>query len=248
MCNDGWEVYERMIARLIAAEAPTDYCVSPNTRIVGSITGVRRQIDVLIENRHDTDNTRRIIVDAKKRNRKIDVKDVETFLGMMADVKATHGYLISPAGHTKAAEKRAQRAVSLRILPLDRLEDFDPSTWPECKGPRCKHGRIFWDGYPELFLTVAPLVERNLETPELLRVIHYVGKCDRCGLFHVHCTRCDEILPVPHLGDDDGHQCACKPPWFWLASVETDEEGARSAELHVTTATLKVWTVDRRAL
>jgi hypothetical protein len=37
---------------------------------------------------------------------------------------------------------------------------------------------------------------------------------------NVRCTRCDEIVPIPHDSDDDGHQCSCKPPWFWLASVE----------------------------
>jgi Restriction endonuclease len=244
----GWEIYERMIARMIAEQASTELCVSPNARIVGSITGIKRQIDVLIETRHDTDNTRRIIVDAKKRARKIDVKEVETFLGMMADVKATHGYLVGPAGYTKAAEKRAQQAVSIRIVPLDRLEDFDPTTWPECRGSACRHGRIFWDGYPELSLRVRPADESNREATKLHRFVHYVGKCDRCGLFHVRCTRCDEIIPVPHDSDDDGHQCSCKPPWFWLASIEMDEDGSRSAELHVVMATLEVRTVDRRSL
>jgi hypothetical protein len=248
MRHKGWEIYERMIARMIADQASTELCVSPNARIVGSITGIKRQIDVLIETRHNTDNTRRIIVDAKKRARKIDVKDVETFLGMMADVSATHGYLVSPAGHTKAAEKRAQRAVSIRIVPLDRLEDFDPTTWPECRGPACRHGRIFWDGYPELSLKVRPVHESSREATKLLRFVHYVGKCDRCGLFHVRCMRCDEIISVPHESDDDGHQCNCKPPWFWLASIETDEDGNRSAELHVVMPTLKVQTVDRRSL
>lgn len=248
MLEDEWEVYERMIARMIADQASTHLCVSPNARIVGSISGRSRQVDVLIEARHDTDNTRRIIVDAKKRKRKIDVRDVEAFLGLMADTKATHGYLVGPAGHTKAAEKRAQRAVSLRIVPLDRLADFDPTTWPKCRGPRCRHGRIFWDGYPELSFSLPPSAGANPRASNLARFVHYVGKCDRCGLFHVRCTRCDEILLVPHLGDDHGHACACKPPWFWLASVEADDQGSRSAELHVAMATGTVWTVDRRTL
>lgn len=113
----GWELYERLLARMIADQLESDLCVTPNAHIVGRITGVRRQVDVLIEARHDTDNSRRIIVDAKRRSRKIDVKDVESFRGLMEDVGATHGYLVSPAGHTKAAEKRAQTAVSIRIVP-----------------------------------------------------------------------------------------------------------------------------------
>jgi hypothetical protein len=241
-----WEAYERMVARLAADQIKSDLCVTPNARVTGKISGRSRQVDVLIDARHDTDNSRRIIVDAKKRKRKIDVKDVESFLGLMQDAGATHGYLVSPAGHTKAAEKRAQMAVSIRIVPVDRLANFDPSTWPKCRDPRCKHGRIFWDGYPELSVALRPVEGNGGQREQLVAFLHYVGKCDRCGLFHVWCTRCDAILPVPHQDGDDGHQCSCKPPWFWLASTEEDGDGARSVELHAVLATGPIITVDRR--
>jgi hypothetical protein len=203
----GWEVYERMIARLIADEATTDFCVTPNAMVTGKISGIARQIDVLIEDRHDTDNTRRLIVDAKLRQRKIHVKDVEEFLGLVNDVGATHGYLVASSGFTKAAEKRAQTAVSIRIVPVDRLENFDPSTWPRCKNPNCKHGRIFWDGYPELSLRARPLDASMGSKSWTVAYLHYVGKCDRCGFFHVWCVTCDETLLIPHDDEQDhGHQ------------------------------------------
>jgi len=135
-----WEVYERMVARLIADQSGADLCVTPNARVMGKISGTARQIDVLIDARHDTDNTRRLIVDAKHRRRKVDVKDVEGFLGLVNDVGATHGYLVTSSGFTKAAEKRAQMTVSIRIMPVDRLENFDPSTWPKCKNLNCNRG------------------------------------------------------------------------------------------------------------
>ena len=160
---EDWKLYERLVARLMADQLSPEFCVTPNARVIGAITGIKRQIDVLIDARHDTDNSRRIIVDAKRRKRKIDVKDVETFRGMMEDVGATHGYLICPHGHTAAAEKRAQTAVSIRLLPLDRLDDFDPRTWPRCSRPKCKNGRVFWDGYPQLSLDLLAL---DGSTPE----------------------------------------------------------------------------------
>jgi len=241
-----WEVYERLVARLFAEQLSTDLCVAPNARIKGHISGRSRQIDVLIDARHDTDNSRRIIVDAKKRKRKVDVKDVEEFRGLMEDVGATHGYLVSPVGHTKAAEARAQKAVSIRILPLDRLDDFDPSTWPHCRAPNCKEGRIFWDGYPDIFLRLADL---RSGAPSEISFVHYVGKCDRCGRFHVRCTTCGDILAPPENDESDhGHQCSCKLPWFWLASIEEDEDGRKSAELHLVRMPGVVETVDRRAL
>jgi hypothetical protein len=244
-----WRLYERMIARLMADQLATDLCLTPNAQIKGKISGRSRQIDVLIDDRHDTDNTRRIIVDAKKRRRKIDIRDVEALQGLMKDVEATHGYLISPAGHTKAAERRAQKAVSIRIVPLDRLENFDPSTWPQCRAGRCPNGRIFWDGYPEITLRGLPV--NKPDALRTFRFVHYVGKCDRCAAFHVHCMTCDDLLHIPEGDENDcGHQCRCKLPWFWLASIEEDKSGNKSAELHLVRGGrgLNIDTVDRRSL
>lgn len=47
---------------------------------------------------------------------------------------------------------------------------------------------------------------------------------------------------------DNGHQCSCRLPWFWLASIEEDENGRKSAELHLVCASGVIKTVDRRYL
>ena len=94
-----------MVAQLLVQQVHTDMCVTPNAQLTGRISRRKRQIDVLIDLRHDTDNSRRVIVDAKMRTRKIDVKDANSFRGLMEDVAATHGYLVCPNGHTKAAER-----------------------------------------------------------------------------------------------------------------------------------------------
>ena len=56
-----------MIARLIADQSATDICVTPNAKVMGKISRTTRQIDVLMDARHDTDNTRPLIIDAKHR-------------------------------------------------------------------------------------------------------------------------------------------------------------------------------------
>ena len=48
-------------------------------------------------------------------------------------------------------------SISIRIVPIDRLENFDPSTWPKCKNTSCKHGRIFGMGTQSYLLRVLPL-------------------------------------------------------------------------------------------
>lgn len=189
-----WEIYERMIARMIADQISTDLCVTPNARLMGRISGRSRQIDVLLEARHDTNNTWRIIVDAKKRSRKIDIKEVEAFQGLMEDVNATHDIMVSPTGYTKTAEQRAQTAVSIQLVPLDHLNDFDPSTWPKCANTRCTHGRVFWDGYPGLSLILRPVTNTDITYFKEITFVHYVGKCDRCGRFHIKCLKCNAFL------------------------------------------------------
>ena len=244
-----WQLYERLVARMLADQSQTEYCVTPNARVVGRITGRKRQIDVLVDLRHETDNSRRLVIDAKKRKRKVTVNDVEAFRGMIEDVGASHGYLVCPHGDTTTAERRAQAAVSIRLVPLDRLDGFDPSTWPPCMAPGCQHGRVFWDGYPELQLTLQE--PPTSEMPELVQLsfVHYVGKCDRCGRFHVRCVTCNDILSLPERNPEDcGHQCGCRLPWFWLASIETDDDGVESAELHAVLGTGEIITTDRRSL
>lgn len=239
-----WQRYERLIARLMAVQASTDLCVTPNTRVMGRISGKRRQIDVLIDARHDTDNSRRIIVDAKMRKRKVDVVQVEAFRGLMEDVGATHGYLVCPSGHTEAAQRRAQESIRICLVPLEHLDGFDPSAWPKCQRDGCARGRVFWDGYPGLSLGVVPLARPHER--QRLEFVHYVGKCDECGRFHVKCLTCGELFS---LDDDEGdYRCACRLPWFWLASIETDEQERPSAELHVVLGTGQVITVDRRSM
>lgn len=241
-----WQRYERLIACLMVNELSTDLCVTPNARVIGSISGRSRQLDVLIDARHATNNARRIIVDAKMRKRKIDVPQVEAFKGLMEDVEATHGYLICPAGHTAAAERRAQELITLCLVPPYHLDGFDPSKWPKCKGPACAHGRVFWDGYPELTLGLVPVGEATASGSQTVPFLHFVGKCDHCGRFHVQCMTCSEQFS---LDDDNGdYRCKCGLPWFWMASIESDERGRRSAELHVALFTGQLITVDRRAL
>jgi hypothetical protein len=73
-----------------------------------------------------------------------------------------------------------------------------------------------------------------------------VGKCDRCRRFRVRCLTCGERFS---LNDEDGeHQCKRMLPWFWLASIEEDENQRKSAELNLVMGPGKVETVNRRPI
>jgi hypothetical protein len=165
----------------------------------------------------------------------------------MDDVGATHGYLVCPNGFTKAAVRRAQTAVSVRLVPLDQLEDFDPVTWPKCEAAACGRGRVFWDGYPEIGIAVGPMTgEIDGQSPDDgLRPLRRQMR----SLRHVpRQVPCHDVFDVPDNDNGPDRRCSCEPPWFWLASIEENERGFKFAELNCVSIMGSMLTVDRRAL
>lgn len=238
-----WELYERLIARQFMFNLPPDLCVTTNAKVLGRKSGTPRQVDVLIESRHETGSRRRVIIDAKRHGRKIDVKQVEEFEGLMKDIGATHGYLVSPSGQSDAAMRRAEKLITISIVPLERVALIDPSKWPRCLAQKCSDGRVFWDGYPELTLAL-----RRQDDGAVMHAprVHCVGKCDRCGRFHVRCVTCSDLFSLDDKGDDQ--RCRCNTPWTWRTTIEHDRNGDTSAALHVAMATGKTIIVTRRPL
>lgn len=178
-----------------------DVSVTPNASLLGSISGVRRQIDILVDARWEEGTHRRIIYDAKRQSRRIDVKDVEAFEGMMRDVLASRGVLICSNGWTKAAEKRAAESINIRLMAVEEAEELDHAAidpCPHCRTLRRKtKGMVFWDGQFPLPLTGWAIV--------------FTGKCDVCRSFAFWCWDCGEKLVVP---DDEIYECGCGRTWF----------------------------------
>jgi hypothetical protein len=105
-----------------------------NVKLPGLKSGRDRQIDILLE-RKVGDFTLRIVFDCKHYNRKVNVNHVESFLGMLDDVRVSKGVLVTSKGYSKTAYKRTQREprdIELRILPPDRLSEFQGLgfAWP----------------------------------------------------------------------------------------------------------------------
>ena len=119
-----WKDYEDRVFEELRIRYP-DYQIKRNTKIHGVISQTPRQIDVLIE-AEVLDSPVRIIVDAKMRTQPIDVNDIESFIAMMADVKAHRGILVSTKGYTKAAILRAHNEcnqdIELDVLSLEELK------------------------------------------------------------------------------------------------------------------------------
>src|SRR6266571_5500470 len=207
-----WRLYERIVAAVETEHAGFDMSVTPNAVIVGCLSGVQRQVDVLIDARWDDDISRRIIVDAKMHRAKLDVRDVESFEAMMRDCQAERGVLVCTNGLTPGAQQRAQDAITIKILTLDEAYQYSWAAFDECLG-RCyelgrkskRRGLTLWD---------AQLV---LPVENLLAVV-WSGKCDVCHNFHVWCWDCGEKFA---LTDEDEHVCGCLSRW--VTAVQEEE-------------------------
>lgn len=100
--------------------------ISHNVTVIGRYSKVERQIDILIED-YIAGNRMRIVIDGKFFSEKIDVKDVEMFIGMLNDCEANKGLLITQEGYSKAAIKRAYFDpidIELDILNFKDLHQF----------------------------------------------------------------------------------------------------------------------------
>jgi hypothetical protein len=126
-----WKRYEQQIFALLKTKA-RDAAVEADARLPGLYSGVERQIDVLVTGRFPgLVAPQNMVVECKAFNRKINVKDVETAFGLVQDVGAPLGLLITTAGFSEAAKRRALhfRGLSLDVVELDDLAAWRPR-WP----------------------------------------------------------------------------------------------------------------------
>ena len=229
-----WKKYERFVAELCSEDyQSTSTTVIPNAKIKGCLSKTIRQVDVLIDSRFGDDRDRRIIVDAKKYNRPLNVKDVESFHGMMIDCSSKVGILVCPNGYSAAAKKRAQDFINLKVVSLEELEGIDLESWDDCLSDNCneksKRGLVLWD---------TPM---GIGAPDSPVSISCTGKCDVCGDFHIWCWDCGKKFS---LIDESEAKCNCKHPWFWLTATEDDEASSNDNEQSTSVYLLLVTPLD----
>lgn len=209
--NIRWKTYERVAAAAEAESRGIEFSVTPNAKLKGAISGRSRQVDILIDGRWSDDVQHRTIVDAKLRRRKIDIKSVEAFLGMMQDCRASRGILVCTAGYSAAGLARAQEAVTIKLLNEADAEDFPRAQYDRCLG-RCandgqnpRHGLVLWDAQHQLSIGAGWLIA-------------WTGKCDVCHEFHVWCWGCGTKFAVPF----EGHcECGCEE-FLWASLIEEE--------------------------
>lgn len=117
-----WKEYENIVlieCQRVFFNANIQY----NIFVDGLFSKRKRQIDIFIKDK----NGLVYIVDAKRYNTKVDVKDVESFIGMVKDVGGNYGIIVSEKGFTKAAINRThigENNIEVDILNLNGLGMF----------------------------------------------------------------------------------------------------------------------------
>lgn len=114
-----WRSYEAYVAGILSRRF-VGTKITCDVRFKGRKSGIARQIDILVETAGS------LVVDCKCYGRKVDVKHVEAFLGMLDDLGVRTGILITTKGYTSGALARAESepGIDLQILPPDRLSDY----------------------------------------------------------------------------------------------------------------------------
>ncbi len=123
-----WRTYEAEVHEELTSHYP-EATVLHDTRLLGTLSLRRRQIDIMIEEPSPTGPIS-TIVEAKHHSRPIDVKQVEAFMGLLRDVGVDRGIMISPVGYTRSALDRAFRDdvdLDLDVITLAEFRQWQSS-------------------------------------------------------------------------------------------------------------------------
>lgn len=118
-----WKRFEELVKKVQEELAP-DAIVKLDDRIIGKETGVSRQIDISVRQSIGNYDIL-VVIDCKDYSNPVDVKDVESFIGLAKDVQANKGVLVSSNGFTKTAKIRGEKAG----LNLYSLVDTGAHDW-----------------------------------------------------------------------------------------------------------------------
>jgi hypothetical protein len=119
-----WRYYEDQILDRLQEKAGDEAVVEPDQHLPGRFSKVSRQIDILVRGSFAGLPEMLVVVDCKCWSRRVTVADVEQLIGMVEDVEASMGVLITNVGASKAAERRGGLSVQVEVVPFDELSEW----------------------------------------------------------------------------------------------------------------------------
>jgi hypothetical protein len=212
-----WRAYESQIFEQLKKVAGDDATVELDVSLPGRFSRADRQVDVYVEGNfagkvsHGT-----MAVDCKCFSRRVDVKDVETFIGLVEDVGTDFGLLVTTEGYSEAARNRAEaaRGVKIDIVPYEELSEWEPpfqfcdvcTDWSSDRMPGGVYIDRFGPKHPGAHLAVG------------------AGRCDRCQAIYMECS-CGTINYAVEAEEGQWLECEGGCGVEWKVEVEVDRKG-----------------------
>lgn len=208
-----WQEYQDAVG-ILYEEMQGIGDVHKNKYIPDKVTGQKRQIDIWCE-KQVGEHLIKILIDAKRRNEKIDVKDVEEVLALAEAVNADKCVIVTNSGWTEPAERKAKFCrMDLRILTFDEATDLIiEDKWLMC--PSCKQDCIIMN--EEGFI--------GLDDGTIFWWLG--GKCRQCKCLVVNCQNCGSYLAIQK---NSAEICICNCEWkneiegLNLQFIESEDE------------------------
>jgi hypothetical protein len=208
-----WRDYEHQIHQRLTDLAGPESVVSFDQKLQGKVSGVSRQVDVLVEGAFANETMRgiRLAVDCKCWSTGIDVADVDAFIGFLGDLPVDLGLLATTKSFSEGAKKRAQgaRGVRLEIIPYADSRDWalDIHLCDVCDDPDSDRlpGAVWWATLPAT------------DGPAGGHLVTALGTCDRCATLHMLC-RCGAVTSRYEAQDNQWVECQSGCGVQWLVS------------------------------
>ncbi len=192
-----WQEYQEAVV-LLYEQADGIGKVYRNIYLPDQDTGQRRQVDLLLEV-DAKGHQLRILIDAKYRRGKVNVKHLEEVVALSKAVGANKSVLVAANGWSKPAEIKAQYCgTDLVLLNVDEaLELVVPDRWQTC--PCCETDCMVLDH------------DGSLEFDDGSVSIYLAGQCRSCRLAFLWCWACGD---EGHLRPGQSHTCGCGHKWY----------------------------------
>jgi hypothetical protein len=190
-----WQEYQEAVGTLYE-EMGTFGVVKKNITIPDRVTGQPRQVDVWWE-MEVGDHIFKVLIDAKKRNGKIDVKDVEEIVALARAVNADKAIIVTNGDWTSPAEVYANfEGLDLRLFTIDEATDLIvEDKWKMCTV--CNEDCVLMNNTG--FFEIAGAINWWLG-----------GNCRGCKTMYIHCQDCGQKGVIPL---ENSWQCLC--PLLW---------------------------------
>ena len=175
-----YTAFEKAVAETLEQLDPKAE-VQHNVFVEGTVSGTRRQIDVLVIGEIVGQKVT-IAIECKRYKKKLGIDVVDQFVGRLVDFGVDLGVLYSVNGVTPAAAARAANSKLPRITLME-LNESDLSVpdvlqllsispkFGDCSNSNCATGDVSWREWPQ---TGGTIIE--------------AGQCTSCGGWSVRCS------------------------------------------------------------